>query len=61
MIDIKKVREDVAAYKQVCKNKNKDVDVDLMLSLDDQRRDLQKRLDDMKFQQKEFAAKKDFD
>ncbi|MFZ2150593.1 MAG: serine--tRNA ligase [Candidatus Absconditicoccaceae bacterium] len=61
MIDIKKVREDIDAYKQICKNKNKNVDVDLFLKLDDQRRDFQKRIDDMKFQQKELGAKKDFD
>lgn len=61
MIDIKKVRDNVEAYKQICKNKNKNVDVDLFLKLDDQRKELQKKLDDMKFQQKEFAAKKEFD
>jgi seryl-tRNA synthetase len=61
MIDIKKVRENIDAYKQICKNKNKSVDVDLLLKLDDSRRELQKKVDDMKFQQKEFAAKKDFD
>ncbi len=61
MIDIKKIRENIDAYKQICKNKNKNVDVDLLLKLDDSRKELQKKLDDMKFQQKEFAAKKDFD
>lgn len=61
MIDIKKIRENVDAYKVICKNKNKDVDVDLLLKLDDSRKELQKKLDDMKFQQKEFAAKKNFD
>lgn len=61
MIDIKKVRDNVDAYKQICKNKNKNVDVDLLLKLDDSRREAQKKIDDMKFQQKEFAAKKDFD
>jgi len=61
MIDIKKIRENIDAYKQICKNKNNPVDVDLLLKLDDQRREFQKRLDDMKFKQKEFAAKKDFE
>ncbi len=61
MIDIKKVRENIDAYKQICKNKNKNIDVDLFLKLDDQRREFQKKIDDMKFQQKELGAKKDFD
>ncbi len=61
MIDIKKIREDIVAYKQICKNKNKDVDVDRLLKLDDQRKEFQKKLDDMKFQQKELAAKKDYE
>jgi len=61
MIDIKKVRENIDAYKQICKNKNKNVDVDLFLKLDDQRREFQKKIDDMKFQQKELGVKKDFD
>ena len=61
MIDIKKIREDIDAYKQICKNKNKDVDVDRLLKLDDQRKEFQKKLDDMKFQQKELAAKKDYE
>jgi len=61
MIDIKKVRDDVAAYKLICKNKGKDIDVDTVLAKDDKRKELQKQIDDMKFQQKQFAEKKDYD
>lgn len=61
MIDIKKIRDNIEAYKEICKNKWKDIDVDWFLKLDENRRDLQKKIDDMKFQQKELASKKDFE
>ncbi|MCF7835388.1 serine--tRNA ligase [Candidatus Gracilibacteria bacterium] len=61
MIDIKKIRDNIEAYKEICKNKGKDIDVDGFLKLDENRRDLQKKIDDMKFQQKELASKKDFE
>lgn len=61
MIDIKKVREDIDAYKKICKYKNKKIDVDAILAKDDQRKDLQQRIDSSKFQQKELGAKKDYE
>jgi seryl-tRNA synthetase len=61
MIDLKKVREDIAGYKKICKNKNKDVDVDKLIFLDDQRKQLQQKMDELKHQQKTLAEKKDYD
>ena len=61
MIDLKKVREDITGYKKICKNKNKDVDVDKLIFLDDQRKEFQQKIDSIKYQQKELAAKKDYD
>ena len=61
MIDLKKVHEDITGYKKICKNKNKDVDVDKLIFLDDQRKEFQQKIDSIKYQQKELAAKKDYD
>lgn len=62
MIDLKKVRDDVAAYKLICKHKLRlDVDVDHILSLDDQRKETQQKVDDLKFQQRQLAEKKDYE
>ncbi len=61
MIDLKKVREDVQRYKQICQYKNKYIDVEWILLKDDQRKILQLTIDTLKFQQKELAAKKDYD
>ncbi len=61
MIDIKKVRENTEWYKEICKNKWKNIDVDAILIKDDQRRDLQKQIDDLKFQQRKFGEEKKYD
>ncbi len=61
MIDIKKVRDDVTAYKLICENKKKNIDVDGILIKDDQRKEFQQKIDALKFQQRELAAKKDYD
>jgi seryl-tRNA synthetase len=61
MIDIKKIRDDVEAYKKVCLLKNKKVDVDGLIKIDDQRKDLQKRIDELKFQQKKLGEEKKYD
>lgn len=61
MIDIKKIRDDIEAYKKICLAKGKLIDVDAILAKDDQRKILQKKIDDLKFQQKELWAKKNFD
>ncbi|MDD3262945.1 MAG: serine--tRNA ligase [Candidatus Absconditabacteria bacterium] len=61
MIDLKKVRENIEGYKEICKNKGKNIDVDAILIKDDQRKDLQKQIDDLKFQQKKFGEEKKYD
>lgn len=61
MIDLKKVRDDVEGYKKICQYKNKKIDVEAVLAKDDQRKQLQLKVDTMKFQQKELGAKKDYD
>ena len=61
MIDLKKVRDDVAAYKIICQHKGKNIDVDWILAKDDKRKELQQKVDGLKFQQKELAAKKDYE
>lgn len=61
MIDLKKVRDDIAAYKIICEKKGKQIDVEAILAKDDQRKEFQQKIDVMKFQQKELAAKKEYD
>jgi len=62
MIDLKKVRDNIQWYKQICINKGKsNIDVDAILAKDDQRKDLQKQIDDLKFQQRKFGEEKKYD
>jgi seryl-tRNA synthetase len=61
MIDLKKVRDDIQAYKLICQHKGKKIDVDAILLKDDQRKEFQQKIAAMKFQQKELASKKDYD
>ena len=61
MIDINLVRADIAAYKKICENKNKKIDVDALLALDDKRKQLQQKLDSLKFEQRELGEKKDYE
>lgn len=61
MIDIQRIREDVAAYKKVCEYKKKSIDVDKLIQLDDKRKELQLQVDQNKFQQKELAAAQDYE
>jgi seryl-tRNA synthetase len=61
MIDLKKVRDDIEGYKKICQQKGKKIDVEAILAKDDQRKEFQKKIDAMKFQQKELAAKKDYE
>ena len=61
MIDIKKVRDDVQAYKLICEKRHMDIDVDAVLALDDQRKALQLEIDQTKAQQKQLAAQKDYE
>lgn len=61
MIDLKKVREDIQWYKQICQNKGKNIDVEAILAKDDQRKDLQKQIDELKFQQRKFGEEKKYE
>jgi len=61
MIDLKKVREDIQGYKKICEYKNTKIDVDWILAKDDVRKQLQQKIDELKFQQKELWAKKDYE
>ncbi|MFC2495477.1 MAG: serine--tRNA ligase [Candidatus Absconditicoccaceae bacterium] len=61
MIDLKKVREDIAGYKLICKKKGKLFDIDAILTLDDKRKALQLEIDQTKAQQKQLAAQKDYE
>lgn len=61
MIDLKKVRDNIEGYKVICQKKGKKIDVDGILAKDDQRKEFQQRIDALKHQQKELAAKKDYD
>lgn len=61
MIDLKKVRDDIEGYKAICQKKGKQIDVEAVLAKDDQRKEFQQKIDTLKFQQKELAAKKDYD
>ncbi len=61
MIDLKKVREDIAGYKLICQKKGKHFDIDVILALDDKRKALQFEIDQTKAQQKQLAAQKDYE
>ena len=58
MLDIKFIRKNIDVIKEAIKNKNaKSIDVDELLHIDDKRRDLQGRIDDLNHKKKEFAEK----
>jgi len=61
MIDLKKVRDDIAGYTTICQHKGKNIDIEWILAKDDQRKEFQQKIDAMKHQQKELAAKKEYD
>lgn len=61
MIDLKKVREDIAGYKLICQKKGKHFDIDAILALDDKRKALQLEIDQTKAQQKQLATQKDYE
>ena len=61
MLDIKKIRDNVDEYKIVIAKKKRNVDVNVLLDLDDQRRNLQKQIDDLKFQQKKLGEEKKYE
>ncbi len=39
MIDLKKVYENIDAYKEICKKKGKNIDIDMILAKEDKRRE----------------------
>lgn len=53
MIDIKLIRENPKAVKQLCKDKYQSVDVDMIIQLDAKRRELQTQIDALKSDQKQ--------
>ena len=61
MLDIKKVREHLDRYQSDLRKRNSSFDVDALLRLDDERKSLQQQIDALKFQQKELAAKQDYE
>ena len=61
MIDIKKIRDNLEEYKIVIAKKKRNVDVNALLDLDDQRKNLQKQIDDLKFQQKKLGEEKKYE
>lgn len=61
MIDLKKVREDIAGYKLICQKKGKQIAVEEVLAMDDQRKALQLEIDQTKAQQKQLAAQQDYE
>ena len=61
MIDIKKIRDDVAAYKLICQKRNMNIDVDWVLALDDERKQLQFSIDQAKAEQKQLASQQDYE
>ena len=61
MLDIKKVREHLDRYQSDLRKRNSSFDVDALLHLDDERKSLQQQIDALKFQQKELAAKQDYE
>ena len=61
MLDIKKIRDNLDEYKIVIAKKKRNVDVNVLLDLDDQRKNLQKQIDDLKFQQKKLWEEKKYE
>jgi seryl-tRNA synthetase len=55
MLDIKFIRENLPAIKEAAKNKNINIDLDGLVKIDDQRKDLLLRLDDLRARRNELA------
>jgi len=60
MLDIKKIREHLDQYQADLTKRGSNVDINEILLLDDKRKSLQQQIDSLKFQQKELAAKQDY-
>ena len=61
MLDLKKVRENLEEYKQVLTKRHSDCDVDMILAKDDERKSIQQKVDELKFQQKTLASQQDYE
>lgn len=59
MLDIKYVRENLTEVKKALEKRNANVDLEKILKLDDERRDILKRLEMLRAEQNELAAKKE--
>jgi seryl-tRNA synthetase len=61
MLDLKKVRENLDEYKQALAKRHSDCDVDMILAKDDERKSIQQKVDELKFQQKTLASQQDYE
>ena len=61
MLDLKKVRDNLDEYKQALAKRHSDCDVEMILAKDDERKALQQKVDDLKFQQKTLASQQDYE
>jgi seryl-tRNA synthetase len=57
MLDIRYVRENAARVKENSKQKGYEVDIDLLLEVDNRRRGLQQKADELRAKRNEIAAK----
>jgi len=57
MLDIKYIRENIEQVKKAARDKNIKVDLDQLLALDEQRRDLMKKSEDLRMQKNEASKK----
>ncbi len=55
MLDIKFIRENAGEIKEAAKNKNIDLDLDLLLELEEKRRNLQTKIDELRAARNEIA------
>ena len=55
MLDIKYIQENKEKIKKAAKNKNIDIDIDLLLKIDDERRGLQTKIDELRAKRNELA------
>jgi len=58
MLDIKFIRNNKELIKEAIKNKNINLDLEELLSLDEKRRDLIKKIDELNFEQKKITKEK---
>jgi len=55
MLDIKYIRENADEIKEAVKNKNIDIDIDKLLQIDEQRREMQAKIDELRAKRNELA------